>query len=755
MKGWLNSHPLIFFLPFYCLGLIIGGNWPFVKLFLFLFLFNSILLFFFRSRYILAIFFIFLGTFWQSLFFQPPPITKFVNKKITLKGKVIHIIDKKRFILDDIFVKEKKIKGKILLKIYQNINLSLGHIIEVKGKLKLIKSPNNPGTYDYAREWKRKGVWVRINTGRINIVGYEKPWFWSYILEKFRRKIRTFLFKHLSQPIRGIYCALLLGEKQNLLPHIRDIFSFTGTSHLLAISGLHLGMIMGLFYTLFWYILSRSERLLLYFQLKKLSAFLAIFPSFFYASLAHFSPATTRSFFMLLLFWWLYFSRRLKNTWIFLVTAAWIMLLFNPTLIYSISFQLSFIALASILYFIPKFSKTHHWLKSEKRLLHYFILCFYGSLAAWLGTLPIVMHYFGHFSLIAPFLNLIAIPLIGFIVLPLGFLSLFFLPFSETIASFFIKIGGLALKILILFLQKIANIPGTHFWLFIPTWLEVIFLYILLFNFFRPRYLILTFISLFLLEMIFYFSAKPKGFEVSFFDVGEGTSIFLYFPKGKTMLIGGGGSRSDYDPGRHIIARALWTKRIYKIDYLVLPTPHYRYLKGLKFIANHFHPKVLWINGFKSIDKDYLELINLCKKKHVSVIFPKTQEIDGVKIKILYPKKEAVTLKDSLFIYCIYNKVSFLFPFYLKRRILNQYTSKIDVLLAPNFGNKKANSLKFINLAKPKYVVFSGRYPDEEIIKNYIMVGSQIFITSKHGMISFVTDGKYLKNIKLDRKNLI
>ncbi|HDD35352.1 MAG TPA: DUF4131 domain-containing protein, partial [Candidatus Desulfofervidus auxilii] len=710
MKGWLSSHPLFFFLPFYCLGLLIGGRYHQNNLFFILCLISLVLLFFLHNylRYVLAIFFIFFGAFWQTHFFKPSPIIKLEGKKVALKGKIVDVLGKKRFVLNKIFFYEtnKAIKGKVLLKIYQpHIRLSLGHIVEVRGRIKLIRPPGNPGAYNYAKKWQRKGIWVRIDTNQVRIIGYQRPWFWLYILEKIRKKIRTFLFKHLSQPIRGVFQAILLGEKENILPTTRDIFTFTGTSHLLAISGLHLGMVMGLFYTLFWYIFSRSETLLLSYEIKKFCAFLAIFPSFLYASIAHFSPATTRSFFMLVLFWWLYFSRRLKSGWIFLAIAAWIMLLSDPTFIYSVSFELSFIALASIFYFTPKFPKARYWLTYKPdtfidKIKRYFILCFYGSLSAWLGTLPLTMHYFGNVVLCTPIFNVIAIPWMGFSVLPSSLFSLLILPFSEKMALFFLKIGALSLNTLITFLRSMAT-WGISFW-FLPNWLEVCVFYIFLFSIFNIRLFLLTTMFLVALETILYFNI-PKGFEVDFLDVGKGTAIFLYFPNKKTMLIGGGGSHSYFDPGRFLVARTLWAKHIYKLNYVVLPALHYRYLNGLKFIIKHFRPEILWVNDVKVKQRDYGKLLHLCQERHIPIVFPKTQNIGGVRVEILYPQRGInISLKDSLFMRCEYQKITFLFPFYLKKRILKHYATKTDVLLAPNFGKKEANFLKFIQMTRPK-----------------------------------------------------
>jgi len=774
-------HPLIFFLPFYIIGLLLGGTWPEERnYFLLFFLLSLLLLIFIKKirhfsflRYFFGISIIAGGALYQSYFFIPPKnpshIINYIDKKVELKGKIISITplsNRTRLILANLRLiqgkQEVKIKGKMAITVYHpSKSYYKGDIIKVSGKVKTIRSFGNPGIYDYARLWHGKGVWARmwLQDKNILILDYEKPGLWPYLLERTRKQIRTFLSKHLSQPAQGVYQTLLLGEKGSLLPFIKDDFIFTGTSHLLAISGLHLGMVMVLSFTLFWYLLSRSEYLLLKFELKKITVLLSFIPTFFYASLAHFSPATARSFVMILLFWWLYFSRRLKDTWVFLATAAWLLLLLHPPMIYQISFQLSFLALASILYFTPRLPGGTYWfsLKSgsfKQKCIRYLLLSLYVSIGAWLGTLPIILHYFAGVSFIAPVVNLLAIPWMGFVILPLGLLSIFTLFFSPSLSAFFLHLGEEALNSLLCFLHKIATIPSIFTWCITPNWVEVLVIYIFLFAVFYPqkgkKYMFVAIFCFFLLDISSqFYKHSQKNLTVSFLDVGGGTSVLLRFPHGKTMLIGGGGSRfSNYDPGRFVVAKTLWAQKIWRLDYLVLPTPHYSYLNGLTFIAQHFHPQFLWINGLKVNDAHWWHLFYLCQKRGIPIKTPKTQQIEGVKVKVLYPEKtKALSLKDSLIIKCQYKKVSFLFPFYTQVKTLEKLGSffKTDVLLSPNYGGKAVNSPHFIQKIKAKYVVFAGRIPTREVVKNYVNSGSKVFFTGKDGMINFVTNGYDLK----------
>lgn len=775
LNGW-HKHPLIFFLPFYLIGLLVGKIWPQGRpYFLFLTLIHlaCAIIFYRRPLFPLTLgtFLAAVGAFWQSYFFLPPPsLTAYLNKDVCLRGRVSAISagdESSRLILTHLFLKDKIIKGKILVTIYRPRHVyRLGQVIELNGKLKPLRNFGNPGSFDYASFWQGKGVWARMFVEGKDVIlhGYQRDGLWSYLLESYRERIRTFLEQTLLQPTLGIYQALLLGERDKIPPAIKDDFSFTGTSHLLAISGLHLGMVMNIFFLLFWFIISRFEFLLLNLEGKKLAAFLALVPTFLYASLAHFSPATSRSFLMLVFFWWLYFSRRLKNAWVLLATAAWILLIFHPPMLFQLSFQLSFLALASIFYLTPRlpYGKTLLSLKPDllwQKVFRYIALSFYATLAAWLGTLPVVLHYFAGISFGAPFLNLLAIPLVGFVILPLGLISIFTLPLSVSLAKGSILMGDKLLSILLLYLHKIATLPGIFIWSFIPNWGEVLAFYMMflsLWHFKQAKYLLAASLCFLLLDFGYHaWQRHAKTLRISFLDVGHSTSVFLQFPQGKTMLLGGGGFRhSAYDPGRFIVARTLWAQKIMHINYLVLPTPHYSYLKGLNFISRHFHPQVLWTNGLVAYDPDYWNLYYTCKEKGIPMLTPKTiprtQKINGVTVKLLYPfpNQKPLSYKDSLVLHFSYKHISFLFPFYLNRRAahaLTKFPLKSNVLLAPNYGSKEANFPAFVQAVSPRYVVFTGRMPSASVMATYLTKGISVFFTAKAGMITFVTDGTHLK----------
>jgi len=713
LSAFLLKSPLIFFFPPFLFGLLLGGKWH-GGFYLFLivaaiFLVISYLIY---NRYQLFLFsfgcFLFFcgSTLMASYFRLPNGITQYFDRKVVITGSILQmpryyqrrislILGKLNILIGQRYI---PIRGKLLVDIYQRTPLnkgsySIGQVLKVIGKLKKIKGFSNPGCFNYSLFWQSKGVWGRISTSRdrLFIMGYKDLSIWTRMLEGIRDRIRAFLSKNLSSQTRAVYAALLLGERGGLSKELKDDFSRCGVSHLLAISGLHLGMVMMLIYTAIWFLASRSEYLLLAFNLKKIIVILSLIPTFFYAALTHFSPATSRAFIMLILFWWILFSGRGRDRWLLLVTAAWLLLLLYPPLLYSPSFQFSFVALASIIYLTPRLP----WAKNilclspknwYQRAFKWSTLCTYFTVAAWLGTLPLLMHYFCHISTIGPLVNIFAIPAIALFILPLGLLSIFTLFIFPAISSALINLGGWGLSKLLTFIHFISNLPKAGLWVVSPNWLEVILLYSLILcltniktNIFK--YIFFATLITLLLEVIYfpiYHLFLPR-LKVSILDVGRGQAIFIQFPHGKNMMIFGKVS-SNFDIERRIIAPFLLRQKIVSLDYLLSISP--KGSNGLSFLINHFRPKVFWSN------KD----------------LPFYKEINGVAIESYSPK---------------------LLKFRYKKFGLLLYYDALKAIV-------------FIDSVNPKYVIFSG--PIRKKAKHKY----KVYSTNTHGMIKVITDGESL-----------
>jgi len=259
-----------------------------------------------------------------------------------------------------------------------------------------------------------------------------------------------------------------------------------------------------------------------------------------------------------------------------------------------------------------------------------------------------------------------------------------------------------------------------------------------------------------------------KDLRLTFIDVGHGDSILIEFPKGKRMLIDGGGLYEDrFDVGKNVIAPFLWERKIRRIDILALTHPDPDHLKGLVFIASQFSIGQFWNNGFQTDSEPYLQLKKILEEKKTKTLSlneeTPPQIINGVEISVLNPpvwnamQRKVRNFWDlnnaSLAMKLRFKNISVLLTGDIGKeaegRILRKdYPLRADILKIPHHGSSSSSSPPFLERVKPTYAILSvgerniGRLPHPEVLKRYLQLGSEILRTDKHGAITVITDGE-------------
>jgi competence protein ComEC len=324
-----------------------------------------------------------------------------------------------------------------------------------------------------------------------------------------------------------------------------------------------------------------------------------------------------------------------------------------------------------------------------------------------------------------------------------------------------------------------ASIPYASLFVLTPTVFEIILFYLLLFLVVhlqkgkKIRYLFVGLCLVFALDLAFwnFKDLFQKDLHLTFIDVGHGDSILIEFPKGKRMLIDGGGLHEDrFDIGKNVIAPFLWKKKIRRIDTLVLTHPDPDHLKGLNFIASQFSIGQFWDNGFQTDSESYLQLKKILREKKINTQSlhegTPTQIINGVEISILNPPVWNSTQRkiqnvwdlnnSSLVMKLRFKNVSALLAGDIGKeaegRMLRKDVSlRADILKVPHHGSSSSSSPLFLERVKPTYAILSvgerniGRLPHPEVLKRYLQLGSRILRTDKHGAITVTTDGQNIK----------
>ena len=313
-------------------------------------------------------------------------------------------------------------KGKAQLYFQNDSNslaLSYGDLLALQKEIKSVESPSNPHQFNFNKYYASRGIyhsdyiessaWIPINLNQAN---------WLYelsftIQDKLKRKFTQY-FK--DESVRGVAEAIVFGYKEELDDQWMEAFSKTGTIHVLAVSGLHVGII----YVLISFLLglSKSNRKLI--AWKTLFVILVLF---LYCLVTGFSPSVTRASLMFGLVMLANLWQRQSNIYNTLCFACLVLLIANPNNIYNVGFQFSFLAVLGIVFYKDYFRKA---IPTSNFVLSKVVMLGAVSIAAQIATFPLGIYYFHQYPNLFIFSNLIVIPCISIIL----YAGIFFILFS-------------------------------------------------------------------------------------------------------------------------------------------------------------------------------------------------------------------------------------------------------------------------------------------------------------------------------------
>lgn len=656
-------------------------------------------------------------------------------------------------------------------------DLFRGDRVVFSSRIKSIRNFNNPGGFDYKRYMAFKGVWgiAYVSERRLITLGSNSPKGVIEIIDGTRTRISDLIETSIAEKEQGVLKALIVGDKKAIPPDLREAFNRVGIGHLLAISGLHIGIVATAVFMLFRWLLSRVDFLLWHAWVQKGAVVLSVIPVLLYGIISGMSPSTQRAVIMVVLFLAAFLFEREQDLINTLGLAAMLILVFHPPSLFSISFQLSFVAVVSILYGLTRiriprdtqmsFKKKQRLGQALKKLFYFFL----ASIFAILGTLPLVMFYFNQISLVGILTNFILVPLIGFLVVPLGLLSVLIYLLSGTLAAVCLKIAAVVLTQALMVVNLIADLPFAAVKTVTPTHFEICCYYILLWAILNitannsienedekgallapceshlsgpveqnmrrrstPAHVTAVVAVLILgVDAAYWCHARflHSDLRVTLIDVGQGTSALLELPGGYCALIDGGGFSDNriFDVGARIVAPVLWRKKIKTVDTVILTHPNTDHLNGLLYIIRHFHVKQIWANNEAVNTQSYSVFIKTIEKMKIHAPhygkLRKTHNLNGLLLKILYPPKDFITRRkkepwrkinnNSLVVKVEFGSTSFLFPGDIKRQAEKELVTtagddlRSTVLISPHHGSKTSSSAIFLDKVQPEFVVIS------------------------------------------------
>ena len=583
-----------------------------------------------------------------------------------------------------------------------------GDRIAFRSRIRPIRSFNNPGGFDFARHMHLQGVWGSAFTDAGQLVRLAPPGGGpARFVDAARSAVARRVDAAVPFPESAVLKALVIGDQAEIPPDVQQAFRRTGTTHILAISGLNFGIVASAAFVVFRWLLAFIRPILLTGWARKGAALLTLVPVGLYALLAGMSPSTQRALIMAAVFLLTFLVEREHDLMNTLAVAALAILVVNPPSLYSVSFQLSFAAVFVILYGFAQIPRREEGAPpvapgAAARLKRGVELFFLVSVFATAGTLPLILYYFNTMSFISLLANCVAVPLMGYVAVLAGLIGAFLVPFSDAAAILCFKLGGVVLSASIAAVKQMSDLPFAAAKTMSPSILEMVLFYasawsvIRLVQFWRrptgttasgvvagtaasppwpkgfrnafreggalaaPGARAATGLLVFCLMAgcadagyWLYQRFWHRELRMTLLDVGQGSAALLELPGGRTVLVDGGGfaDNSAFDVGAAVVAPFLWRSKIATVDTIILTHPNSDHLNGLVFIAENFNVGALWENGEPWSSLGHQALMRAAAEH--GIVRPQLAElarestINGVRLEVLYPPADFLARRET------------------------------------------------------------------------------------------------------------
>lgn len=661
-----------------------------------------------------------------------------------------------------------------------------GDRVSLTGRAHAPRGYRNPGGFDYPAYLARHGIHAVLSLrSGADIRVLERGSGVLRAIQDLRERIRQSMLGSLAGDGAAILLAMTIGEEGSITDDLRERFMAAGVTHIISISGSHLGMVAVI---CFWLVRNALfllperayHRLTIHADPKKIAALVSVIPVCFYAFLAGGQVATIRSLIMILAGLSALALDREGDLLSALAIAALITLIPDPQALFDISFQLSYLSVLSIAFVVSTWNTLE--LKPASRtgkLLNSALLLLVISAAAALATGPLVAYYFHQVSFAGILANMIVVPFAGAVIVPLGLTSGILslatgsLPFAAVdqfcadafvaLVSFFARLPFAAAHPPspgILLAAGYAGLLAAS-----ALWLRA-----RLFARYRPletsaRPPRFTHAAMVISAVLIVLSAlfsviRGQGAQVTFVDVGQGDCALIETAAGQTILIDGGGTRDNrFDIGRSVLAPYLWDRSISTLDLVILSHPHPDHMNGLVSVLRNFTVREVWGSGIDTDLPGYAEFAKVIRQRKIpfrTVAAGDRVRVGEADLAVVHPgpsfrqragKAYAAENDRSLVVRMELSGRSFLFTGDIhaagERELLRNVPDlAADVVKVPHHGSRTSSTEDLVAALRPFAAVITVgdgnpyRHPSEEIVNTYRKSGAQVFRTDRHGAVT-------------------
>ena len=633
-----------------------------------------------------------------------------------------------------------KSPGKVRLGWYrEDVTIQPGEYWRLHVRLKRPYGFSNPGGFDYE-------AWLFQH--RIRATGYIRNNEKNELLQKASmlpiNHLRYLLRNLINQIDAGEFeksflLALSLGDRSKIATIHWQTLTQTGTSHLLAISGLHIGLVAGLFFVLGRWLWALSALLPIYLASQRFAALSGLLGALLYAALAGFSIPTQRALIMLSI--WLlsrFFHRRFATSDVIAISLLAVLII-DPFASMDVGFWLSFLAISIIAYGMTcrVHTNSSRWRKGWWK---------WGRVQTLvaIGLLPMLVLWFQQYPLVGIIANIVAVPYISLIVVPLVLMGVVLLQLYFPSGEFILQLAGQALGLLWPFLDYLSTLEFNLWQSVSPSPLAFASAMFGVMILLMPKGMPARWIGIFwLFPLLFPRLESPASgaFWLTQLDVGQGLAAVIQTQNHSLIYDTGDRFSKRFNAGEAVIVPFLKHQQIQYPELLIVSHGDRDHIGGSKAILTRYPELHVLTSAVDRIEHASLDNCILGQRWHW----------DGVDFEILNPVSigNSQGNNSSCVLKVSNGQHSALLTGDIEKaaelRLINTTPNKLTatVLIAPHHGSKTSSSMAFIDAVSPEIVVFSAGYrnrfgfPKQDIISRYESRQVKILNTSRDGALLF------------------
>ena len=628
----------------------------------------------------------------------------------------------------------------------------IGYKLRVFGEFDKPEKARNSGGFDFQKYIYSNNIYGTIICENAEVLSKNT----KNLIYIIQNKIRLNMLKIFDEDVAGVLIGMLIGETNDISKSVQENFKTSGVTHLLAVSGANVMLIISISNFLFSKLVGRKYDYLV------LISFIIIF-----SFIAGASPSVIRAAIMAITNIILNLLLKKSNPIYNLSFSVLLITIYNPISAENIGLILSAFGTLGIILLSKDFDAFLAKYLSNKLIKETLSV----TLSAQIFLIPIMAYYFNNFSLISIFSNLIIVPfaeILSIVALVVFLISLISLELAKWISI----LPTMIVKYILFAVKFCSELKLLNFIVPTPKILIIIVFYLIVFlenkswklkhsisnlNYEikilkyvkKIFYIALTigFSVMFLIDLI------PKNFiQLNAIDVGQGDSFLLTTTHQKQILIDGGGSENgNYDVGENVLLPYMLDRGITTIDYIFLSHAHADHIEGIYTLIKNIKVKQIFITSH-SINNAYMsQLKSLCAKYKVPIkeIYKGDKlNIDGIYFEVLYPSRVDTDSNEnnlSMLLKVIANNTTLLFTGDLEKEVEEKILDmniNADILKVSHHGSKTSTTKKFLDRVNPRISIISVAednsfgHPNQDVVES-LLDTSKVYMTKDLGEIRF------------------